>query len=136
MAHFIQFNFAIQIWSSWHHLMEAAELAMDSIINSSKSTSYNTNMKRTKETGMCRADDNQKKKDNVATIGDISNQNDEGLKSKEDPLKINQSSPASQKTTSLSFPTDTKSSTTTNLFAKNNITCNTTSMPATSINSR
>ena len=116
--------------------MEAAELARDSIINSSKSTSYNTNMKRTKETGMCGADDNQKKKDNVATAGDISNQNDEGLISKEYPLKINQLSPASQKSISLSFLTDTKSSTTTHLFAKNNVTCNTASMPATFINSR
>ena len=136
MAHFIQFHFPVQIWSSWHHQMAASEPAVDSIINSSKNTSYNINMKRKKETRMYGADDNQKKKDNVATTSDISNQNDEGLKSKENPLKINQSSLCFQKSTSLSFPTDTNSSTSTNLFAKNNITCNTTSMPATSINSR
>ena len=92
------------------------------------------NMKRTKETGIYCADDNQKKKDNVATAGDISNQNDEGLKSNEYPLKINQSSPGSQKPTSLSGPTNTNSFGS-NLFAKN-IATSSTPMPATSINSR
>ena len=86
-----------------------------------------------KRTGFSYADDN-KKKNNVATKGDISNQNDEGSKSKEDPSKINQLCPRSQNSTELSHlssPSNTDSST--NLPAKD-IIC--TPMPATSINSR
>ena len=94
-------------------------------------------MKSTKETGINYADDNQKtKKDNVATTDDISNQNDKQQESKKEPMKINQSSPGSQKPNShLSFPSDTKFHTPTKLFAKNDTICNM-SMPATSINSR
>ena len=98
-------------------------------------------MKGTKETGICGGavdDDSQKKKDNVVAnrVRDISNQNDEELESKDDPLKINQSSPGSQKPNSLlPLPIDTKVSSATKLFAKNGIVCNT-SMPVTSINSR
>ena len=108
--------------------MAEGEAAVDSITNSLKST-YLMNMKRTKRTGMSYADDN-KKKNNISTKGDISNQNDEGPESKEDPSKINQLCPRSQNSAelfSLSSPSDTNSS------AKN-IIC--TSMPATSINSR
>ena len=93
--------------------------------------------KSTKETGINYADDNQKtKKDNVATTDDISNQNDKQQESKANPLKINQSSPGSQKPNSLlPLPSDTKVSSATKIFAKNGIVCNT-SMPVTSINSR
>ena len=94
-------------------------------------------MKSTKETGINYADDNQKtKKDNVATTDDISNQNDKQQESKQGPLKINQSSPSSQKPNSLlPFPIDTKAYVATKLFARNGIGCNT-PIPATSINSR
>ena len=98
------------------------------------------NMKGTKETGgICGGavdDDSQKKKDNVVAnrVRDISNQNDEGLESKDDPLKINQSSSSPLKSNSLStFPANTDSSS--NLFAKSNVIYNNVSlMPATSIN--
>ena len=100
------------------------------------------NMKGTKETGICGGavdDDSQKRKDNVVAnrVRDISNQNDEGLESKDDPLKINQSSSSSPpKSNSLStFPANTNSSS--NLFAKSNVIYNNvSSMPATSINPR
>ena len=94
-------------------------------------------VKRTKETGINYADDKQKtKKDNVATADDISNQNDKQQKSKEEPMKINQTSPGSQKPNShLPFPSDTKFNSPTKLFAKNDTICNM-SMPATPINSR
>ena len=99
-------------------------------------------MKGTKETGICGGavdDDSQKRKDNVVAnrVRDISNQNDEGLESKDDPLKINQSSSSSPpKSNSLStFPANTNSSS--NLFAKSNVIYNNvSSMPATSINPR
>ena len=93
--------------------------------------------KSTKETGINYADDNQKtKKDNVATTDDISNQNDKQQESKANPLKINQSSPGSQKPNSLlPFPSGSKSPSETKLFAKNDLTCNM-SMPATPIHSR
>ena len=109
---------------------------MNSITNSSHST-FHMDVKRTKETGIKYADDKQTtEKDNVPTADDISNQNDKQQESKEEPMKINQSSPGSQKPNShLSFPSDTKFHTPTKLFAKNDTICNT-SMPATPINSR
>ena len=122
-----------QIWSSWDNQTAAEGAAVDSITNSTKST-YLMNMKRTKETGMYfGADDNSihKKKDNVATTGDIPNQNDGVLESKEDISKINQSSPSSKKSSSLSAPNASSK-----LFAKSIPLFNGTLVQATSINSR
>ena len=79
------------------------------------------------------ADDNSihKKKDNVATTADIPNQNDGVLESKEDISKINQSSPSSKKSSSLSAPNASSK-----LFAKSIPLLNGTLVQATSINSR
>ena len=79
------------------------------------------------------ADDNSihKKKDNVATTADIPNQNDGVLESKEDISKINQSSPSSKKSSSLSAPNASSK-----LFAKSIPLFNGTLVQATSINSR
>ena len=109
---------------------------MNSITNSSPST-FLIDMKRTKETEINYADDNQKtRKDNVATTDDICNQNDKQQESKKEPMKINQTSPGSQKPNSLlPFPSGSKSPSETKLFAKNDFTCNM-SMPATPIHSR
>ena len=109
---------------------------MNSITNSSPST-FLIDMKRTKETEINYADDNQKtRRDNVATTDDICNQNDKQQESKKEPMKINQSSPCSQKQNSLlAIPSDNKFHSPTKLFAKNDTICNM-SMPATAINSR
>ena len=111
---------------------------MNSITNSSPST-FLIDMKRTKETEINYADDNQNqktRKDNVATTDDICNQNDKQQESKKEPMKINQSSPGSQKPKSLQpFPSDNKFYSPAKVFAKNDTICNM-SMPATAINSR
>ena len=126
MPRFIQMTLlCIQIWSSWRRS------AADTITNSSENT-YLMNMKRTR-TGLKYAD-----KNSIATTKDcdISNQNDEGPKSRRDPSKINQLSPRSQNWTELSSSLLLSNPSINNnsvLPAKNIMS---TSMPATSINSR